>query len=498
MVIPQTIPVAHRLRLWLRIRSLAFGARCLRNVQHHLPLPLMLMRHPGQLEAIKSPKLTRASPPITSPLAEAREAQDFARADQSQETDPLQVPLPTSPPPEVDSPTPIAPVAPIPVPADPLTPSLAAAELHSPCPRPHSQLQSIIPLSSLAEYPTSSSPTQWSTGNTSDQLYGASFQADGMAPKPSDIVESVPSEGGEISTEPVESMVALLESSDQIQTELHDGTSSNLTDDRLQVVEKRFSDMASSFKRLQAERHAADKLLKSFSPSLAISDLTGLAAFLANLMSAADDAAADIRELTEKLRIQAERMEELRDTHSLEGISRSEQVDLLQRQQKEAEALLAASQSAAAGSIAELETLRKKGRDDLAAVQGELEKARKMIKEEEEKRVKAISLLKTVRTKLVNTEKELEEANQERTRLKEDGIKLRDKEKSERERLEAEIQKLKDEKAKESARLWTQFEADLANQRLKMEKEMSAKQSQLELQIINLKNCPRKMSRYRN
>ncbi len=130
-------------------------------------------------------------------------------------------------------------------------------------------------------------------------------------------------------------------------------------------------------------------------------------------------------------------MEELHDTHRLEGFSRSEQVDLLQRQRGEAEALLAASQAAVTSSAVEFEKIRESHKSELATVQSELEKARRVIKEEEEKRVKAISLLKTVRSKLVNTEKERDDADQERTHLKEEGVRLRDKERSERERLEA-------------------------------------------------------------
>lgn len=93
-------------------------------------------------------------------------------------------------------------------------------------------------------------------------------------------------------------------------------------------------------------------------------------------------------------------MEELRDIHHLEGVSRTQQADRLQAERAEAEALLKAAQENSAASAL-----------NVSRLQSELEKALKTAKEEEEKRIKAISLLKNVRAKGVKTERKEADLN---------------------------------------------------------------------------------------
>ncbi len=90
---------------------------------------------------------------------------------------------------------------------------------------------------------------------------------------------------------------------------------------------------------------------------------------------------------------QEERIEEMRDIHRLESKSQSDQIEKLRAQVEEAEALLKVSQS----SHAQVEQESSKRKTEIEHLQGELEKARGLVREEEEKRTKAIALLKTVR-----------------------------------------------------------------------------------------------------
>jgi seryl-tRNA synthetase len=95
-------------------------------------------------------------------------------------------------------------------------------------------------------------------------------------------------------------------------------------------------------------------------------------------------------------------MQELRYIHHLEGVSRTQQ---LQAKRAEADALLKAAQEDSAANALEITRL-----------QSELEKAERVGKEEEGKRVKVISLLKNVRAKSVTTEKDVEELRRKRRR----------------------------------------------------------------------------------
>ena len=92
-------------------------------------------------------------------------------------------------------------------------------------------------------------------------------------------------------------------------------------------------------------------------------------------------------------------MEELRDTHRLEGSSQAEVITRLRSQ-------LSTAESNLASKATDLMTV--------AALRADLAKAQTQAREEEEKRTKAISLLKTVRMKLVKVEKDKEETERDR------------------------------------------------------------------------------------
>lgn len=165
-------------------------------------------------------------------------------------------------------------------------------------------------------------------------------------------------------------------------------------------------------------------------------------------------------------------MQELRDIHHLEGTSRTQQTDRLRAEREEAEALLKAAQEDSTAHTLEITRL-----------QSELEKAQKVAKEEEEKRVKAISLLKNVRAKSVKTEKNLEELTKERDVIKEE----LQQEKEASKTREGELEQLRKEHAAQLAKVRAQGEADRDALRAKLEREAAGKQSFYDAETANLK-----------
>ncbi len=136
--------------------------------------------------------------------------------------------------------------------------------------------------------------------------------------------------------------------------------------------------------------------------------------------------------------VQEDRIEELRDTHRLESQSRSAEVIKLKAQIDETEALFQAAQRATTHAE---ETIGKH-KAEIAQLEIEVEKAKTGAKEEEEKRVKAISLLKSVRQKLVKADKEKDDAVRELASIKEREQGEKNKEQADRQHFQREIEAL--------------------------------------------------------
>lgn len=179
-------------------------------------------------------------------------------------------------------------------------------------------------------------------------------------------------------------------------------------------------------------------------------------------------------------------MEELRDTHQLESAGQSKQIEKLRGEALEVEALLKASQS----SIIQMEEISAKQQADIGQLRTELERSRGAAKEEEEKRVKAINLLKTVRQKLVKTEKDKEDALKEVALLRERERGEREREQVERARSQREVESANEERERAVAGLKAQFDKEVAHVKDRAEKEVSAVRGQSDLEIVTLKVCP--------
>ncbi|KAF8203594.1 peroxisomal membrane anchor protein conserved region-domain-containing protein [Pholiota molesta] len=252
---------------------------------------------------------------------------------------------------------------------------------------------------------------------------------------------------------------------------------------RLKQVEQRFSDVSKSFKRLQAEKLAADAVLREATPLESIKDADGLRELFKNLKAKDDVFHDEINRLNQKLELQEDRIEELRDTHRLESHSRSDEVKKLKTQLDETEALFQAAQRATSHA----EEVAEKHKEEIIQIKIELEKFKTTAKEEEEKRVKAISLLKTVRQKLVKAEKDKEDVMKEMAAVKERDTGDKEKEQAERQKFQREIENLAATHEQATSNMRVQFNKDYANIQERYKQEISALRGQFELDIASAK-----------
>ncbi|KAF8741912.1 hypothetical protein RHS02_03702, partial [Rhizoctonia solani] len=242
--------------------------------------------------------------------------------------------------------------------------------------------------------------------------------------------------------------------------------------ERLKVVEERFSDISTSFKRLQAEKVAADKLIKELSPLEGIADLDGLRAYLTNQKMKVELSTEEIKRLTGQIKQQEERLEEVREMHKMESTSQSDLIEKLRQQLTESEALL---------KVAESDTVSSKS--IVLQHEDEIERLKRALKDEEEKRTKAITLLKTVRQKLTKAEKERDDVTREREKDKEDLSAAR----VEIERIKADAERAKSERERDIAGIRDRFDRELKETKERYEKELSARKGQYELEAITTK-----------
>ncbi|KAJ3844876.1 hypothetical protein F5878DRAFT_21405 [Lentinula raphanica] len=241
----------------------------------------------------------------------------------------------------------------------------------------------------------------------------------------------------------------------------------------------RFADVSTSFKRLQAEKTAADTVLREFTPLESIRDSDALRDFLHNVALKTELSQEEIKRLNTKLQTQESRIEELRDTHRLESHSQSNQIDSLKKQLEESELLMKALQA----SNDELSALKAENEH----LNGEVAKGKEMVKDEEDKRSKAISLLKTVRQKLAKAEKDRDEAAKELSVSKEKERGERAREEAEKLKHQTEIDTLNAERDKALNGLKAQFDRELAVTKERHEKDLAAVRAELELGAVTAK-----------
>jgi chromosome segregation ATPase len=180
---------------------------------------------------------------------------------------------------------------------------------------------------------------------------------------------------------------------------------------------------------------------------------------------------------------QEERLQELRDIHHTETKSQTELIDRLRREAEEA----ASFSKASSASISKAEQEASKHKQEVERLRADLTKATTLAKEEEEKRTKAISLLKTVRQKLVKTEKERDDA------IKDAGAGRRkveeelEKERVEKAQAQADVAKVNAERDSALAGMKSHFDREVAGLKDRQQKEVTAIKGQLELEAVTMR-----------
>lgn len=154
-------------------------------------------------------------------------------------------------------------------------------------------------------------------------------------------------------------------------------------------------------------------------------------------------------------------------------------MEKLRQQLSEAEALIVASQS----TVSQTKEDKDKRDSDIEQLRAEVTKANEMAKEEEEKRVKAISLLKTVRQKLVKAEKERDDVLRELSDARDRGLEERERDHAERVNLEKQVDAANAEQEKAVAGLRAQFDQDTAAAKDRAERDIQTVRQQLEAEL---------------
>ncbi|KXN89967.1 Laminin subunit alpha-2 [Leucoagaricus sp. SymC.cos] len=253
-------------------------------------------------------------------------------------------------------------------------------------------------------------------------------------------------------------------------------------------LEATSTDISASFKRLQEEKFAADAALRELTPLESIHDAIALREYFQSVNSKTEVFQDEIKRLNGKLEVQEDRIEDLRETHKLSASSQINQIDTLQTQFRESDALFKEAQKSAT-KLEETISLKEK---EIASLRSDTERLNTVVKEEEEKRTKAISLLKSVRQKLVKAEKDKEDSLKEITILREKDKANGEKLLVERQKVEREIENIQSEKEKALVGVRVQFEKEMAGLKERHDREMAAMRGQFELDAITTKSAHNK------
>jgi chromosome segregation ATPase len=178
---------------------------------------------------------------------------------------------------------------------------------------------------------------------------------------------------------------------------------------------------------------------------------------------------------------QEERLEELRDIHHMETKSQTELIDKLRQQAEDAEVNVKTHKA----SVAKAEEDAAKHKLQVERLQAELQKATRSAKDEQEKTGKAVTLLKTVRGKLIKTEKERDDAVKDagagRQKLQEE----LDKERAEKAQVLADVARVNAERDNALAGMKSHFDREIAGLKERQQRETAAIKAQFELEAMN-------------
>ncbi|GAA5970627.1 hypothetical protein JCM8115_000840 [Rhodotorula mucilaginosa] len=221
---------------------------------------------------------------------------------------------------------------------------------------------------------------------------------------------------------------------------------------------------------------ALGRILAAVTPLTDADDLEAVERELRNLKSKADLGMQEITRLTSQLDRRNAAFEELRETHRLEHKSQQNEIDSLREQLAAKDAKLINAEAAAEQTRAEI-----------AKAAEEYDKLKVVAKEEEEKRVKALSLLRALRQKLVKNEKEKEESDKVLEQVRASEAQAQDTIKADRARFDSEIVALRGAQEQQVNKLKQSFERETANLKAHYERELASRKGQAELDTITLR-----------
>ncbi|SGY72402.1 BQ5605_C005g03168 [Microbotryum silenes-dioicae] len=247
----------------------------------------------------------------------------------------------------------------------------------------------------------------------------------------------------------------------------------------------RLAELTSAHDRLSTLKSSLDKVVTTLFPALTsgISDVGAFEGHVRGLQTKAESSTAEVNKLNGQLKKQSDRIEELRDTHRLEQQSSVADLDALRDSLDTKDKLIASLESRlnhATSSSQDAQSLASRQNDEYT-------KLKLIAKEEEEKRVKALSLLRALRQKLVKAEKDKENAEEERDTAKADQDRANETLKSDRARFDQEVISLRAAQELQLSKMRSSFDREVASLRQQHERDSAAKKSQAELDVITLK-----------
>ncbi|GAA5842849.1 hypothetical protein JCM5353_003713 [Sporobolomyces roseus] len=250
-----------------------------------------------------------------------------------------------------------------------------------------------------------------------------------------------------------------------------------------------YLELSASHDRLKTLKTSLDLIVSDLLPSVStVDDPESLGDELRNLKAKADLGMGEMRRLSGQLEQQKSRIEELRDTHRLEHQSQQAEIDAL----RDSLAARNASLEESNDKLAAAEKSAEATRQEIVKAADEYDKLKVVAKEEEEKRVKALSLLRALRQKLVKNEQEKATNDQELEKARKGEKDALDTLKSDRARFDKEIVGLRTAHEAVVAKLRSGFEREAQGLKERFEKEAISKRGQFELDAIHVKSTQAK------
>ncbi|KAK4691815.1 hypothetical protein P7C70_g9261, partial [Phenoliferia sp. Uapishka_3] len=232
-----------------------------------------------------------------------------------------------------------------------------------------------------------------------------------------------------------------------------------------------------TFQDLQALKIKLDRVVAEFTPLSSVDDVSAFEGELRNMVGKTTMSMNEVGRLTAQLAQQKSRMEELRDTHRLESSSQSDALTSLASQLEPL-----TSQNAT------LSTELASAKATIASSTTEHSKLKQIAKEEEEKRTKALSLLRALRQKLVKAEKDKEEIELEKDKLRASESALAAAVTTDRARFDQEIVSLRAAQELQLSKMRSSFDRETHSIKVQRDREAQMKKAQFEMEVITAKS----------